>query len=88
MPPPECDSGGDQSALAPIDAWRLLVLVAFTIRHGGCVAGGGMSSSTVNTSSITVKASENSLGLLVRYGGLVAEEPPPLVRRKDHKAGL
>ena len=50
MSPPECDSNGDQSASAPIDAWRLGVLVDFRIRRGGS-EGGGMSTSADSVSS-------------------------------------
>ena len=50
MPPPECDSGGHQSATAPMDRWRPEVLLDFTIRRGG-FEGGGMSSSMVRVSS-------------------------------------
>ena len=48
--PLECDSGGDRSASAPMDALHLGVLDVVTIHHGGFTSG-GMNSSTDGSSS-------------------------------------
>ena len=48
-PPPECDSSGDQSALAPEDTLRLGVLDDFRTLRGGS-EGGGMSISAESVS--------------------------------------